>query len=202
MRSRARSPRSMTATAPVTGPGARDRATATEEGGGQEALIEGMGKVFMSLGYPRMAGRLLGALMLSGEEDETLESLSARAGASAGTVSTMTRLLIADGLVSRNGRDGDRRSFYRITADPWGALLERRLTPLTELAALADTAEAAAGTAEGHGAIHLHSVERFATFVDDAVDDLRDRWAAHASRAVPPAGHDDDAQTDGEATPA
>lgn len=202
MRSPARSPRSMTASAPAANPGARKQDTATDGGGGDEALIDEMGRAFMSLGYPRMAGRLLAALMLSGEEAETLESLSARAGASAGTVSTMTRLLIADGLVSRNGRDGDRRSFYRVTEDPWGALLERRLAPLTELAELAETAEAAAGTAEGHGAVHLRSVESFATFVDDAVEDLRGRWATYAPRAVPPAGHDDDAQTDGLPTPA
>lgn len=68
---------------------------------------------------PRMAGRILGALLVAEPPDRSAEQLATTLHASRSSISSMTRLLERAGLIERVGRPGDRRLYYRNRPDAW-----------------------------------------------------------------------------------
>ena len=91
-----------------------------------DAFVEHLGCQMESDGYPRIAGRLFGALLLAPEE-ESLDHLAERLGVSKASVSLNARLLEDKGLLERVGRPGDRRDFYRVSDDLFRRSMEARL---------------------------------------------------------------------------
>ncbi len=81
-------------------------------------FIEEFGVLIEQWGFPRMAGRILGWLMVCDPQHQSAAQLSEVLGASKGSISTSTRLLMASGLVERVGMPGERVSYYRMVADP------------------------------------------------------------------------------------
>ncbi|MDQ6927865.1 MAG: MarR family transcriptional regulator [Actinomycetota bacterium] len=114
----------------------------TGEGQGAEAqLVEELAHAFGAFGVPRMAGRILGRLLVSAEAYETLDSLADALGASKGSMSTMARLLAASGLIERVAVPGGRRDHYRIRAGAWPELNRDRVEALARLGAVASMAQ-------------------------------------------------------------
>jgi DNA-binding transcriptional ArsR family regulator len=91
-----------------------------------DAFVEHLGCQMESDGYPRIAGRLFGALLLA-PEAESLDHLAERLGVSKASVSLNARLLEDKGLLERVGRPGDRRDFYRVSDDLFRRSMEARL---------------------------------------------------------------------------
>lgn len=104
-------------------------------------LVEELAHAFGAFGVPRMAGRILGALLLSSEPYETLDSLAETLGASKGSMSTMARLLVGTGLVERVAVPGGRRDHYRIRPGGWPELNRDRVDALARLGAVAGAAQ-------------------------------------------------------------
>ena len=77
-------------------------------------FIEDFGLYMEFEGVPRMAGRILGWLLICHPEHQTSGQLAEVAGASKASVSTTTRLLIQMGLVVRVSLPGERRDYFRI----------------------------------------------------------------------------------------
>ena len=86
-------------------------------------LAEQLGLGFEAFGMPRMAGRILGWVLLSDDEEVALEDLARELGVSKASVSHGTRLLLQMGLLRRVARPGTRRAYFGISEDPWTALL-------------------------------------------------------------------------------
>jgi DNA-binding transcriptional regulator GbsR (MarR family) len=63
-------------------------------------FIEGMGLYFEDFGVPRIAGRLLGLLLVT-NRPLSLEEVATTLGVSRASVSTNARLILATGLVER-----------------------------------------------------------------------------------------------------
>ncbi|MEU9335619.1 MarR family transcriptional regulator [Streptomyces sp. NPDC048290] len=68
---------------------------------------------------PRMAGRMLGLLLVTDEDRLSSKDLVTRLGASAATVSTMGRLLIDLGLVDRTVSPETRRDLFSVAPNAW-----------------------------------------------------------------------------------
>ncbi|MEJ2288705.1 MAG: MarR family transcriptional regulator, partial [Deinococcales bacterium] len=77
------------------------------------AFIEEIGLAIEGQGLPRMAGRVLGALLVADPPEQSADELVATLHASRSSVSTMTRLLEGAGLIERVSRPGDRKLYYR-----------------------------------------------------------------------------------------
>ena len=79
---------------------------------------------------PRMAGRVLGWMLLADEEEVSLEELTRALGVSKASTSHATRLLEQLGVLERVARPGTRQAYFRLSDDPWGAMLamERRIS--------------------------------------------------------------------------
>ncbi|MGB8940259.1 MAG: hypothetical protein WCD21_08485 [Streptomyces sp.] len=114
--------------------------------GGAAALIEDFGlHIGQAMGWPRMAGRTAGVLMTS-QAPLTLAQLMEALGASKGSMSETTRLLITNGTVERYKPTGSRQFVFRWRDDAWVGCLQHQLEQTAQLHALAERAQ---GRAEG-----------------------------------------------------
>ncbi|GAB2831598.1 GbsR/MarR family transcriptional regulator [Streptomyces daliensis] len=112
----------------------------TEDADVHDALVEEFGlHIGRAMGWPRMAGRAAGLLMLS-ERPMTLAQLQDAPGASKGSVSEITRLLIAHGTVERSKEAGQRHFVYRWRDDAWAGCLQHVVASTARLRDLADDA--------------------------------------------------------------
>ena len=92
-------------------------------------LVERFGLRFEEEGMPRIAGRMLGLLMVTGES-RSLDDLAEDLQASKTSVSTNARLLERLGAVERTTRPGDRRDYYRIGENAHVRMLDTRLAQM------------------------------------------------------------------------
>lgn len=105
-----------------------------------DALVEEFGqRIGQAMGWPPMAGRAAGLLMLS-ERPVTLGQLQDSLNASKGSISEMTRLLIASGTVERYKEPGQRHFVYRWRDDAWTGCLRHVLDSTVQLRELAGRA--------------------------------------------------------------
>ncbi|MFB7085148.1 GbsR/MarR family transcriptional regulator [Streptomyces sp. NPDC056296] len=104
-------------------------------------LIEDFGlRIGRAMGWPPMAGRLVGILMLS-PDPMTLSELQQALGASKGSASEMTRLLMTNGTVDRVKLPGVRQAVYEWRADAWVGCLQHQLDQTKQLLELAEAAQ-------------------------------------------------------------
>ncbi len=95
---------------------------------GEKQFAEEVGIVFEQTGIPRMAGRILGWLLVSDPPHQSMEQLTEALMASKGSISTMTRFLIRIGLIERLSLPGVRRDYFRLRSDAWQHMVGRGLT--------------------------------------------------------------------------
>jgi DNA-binding transcriptional regulator GbsR (MarR family) len=93
-----------------------------------------------TMGWPPMAGRTAGVLLLS-DRPMTVQELQDELAASAGSVSEMTRLLIANGVVRRFKEPSARHFVYEWRPDAWAGCLEHQLRQTEQLRDLAHRTE-------------------------------------------------------------
>ena len=87
----------------------------------EERFIEAMGLAHEEDRLPRIAGRLVGLLILS-PDPVRFDHLAERLRVSRASISTNTRLLENMGVIQRVTRPGDRRDYFQINEEP-GLLL-------------------------------------------------------------------------------
>jgi DNA-binding transcriptional regulator GbsR (MarR family) len=82
-------------------------------------FIEDIGLFFEQIGMPRMAGRILGALLISDPPAQSITDISRKLSASKSSVSIMARLLIENGLIERVASPLPRQDYYRFKPGGW-----------------------------------------------------------------------------------
>jgi len=90
----------------------------------KQEFAEEVGLYFDRFGITRMAGRILGWLLVCDPPHQTINDLAEALQASKGSISSMTRALIQMGLVERFSIPGHRRDYFRIRSGGWAAILE------------------------------------------------------------------------------
>ena len=94
---------------------------------GQNQFVERFAVALETDGFPRIAGRIFGLLIVS-DEDVSLDDIAEAVGASKASVSVNTRMLEEKGLIDRVSRTGDRRDYYKLSCDPFVRTMESRLS--------------------------------------------------------------------------
>jgi DNA-binding transcriptional regulator GbsR (MarR family) len=82
-------------------------------------FIEDIGLYFEQLGLPRMAGRILGVLLISDPPAQSINALSEKLHASKSSISIMARLLVERGLIEQAASPIPRRDYYRFKPGGW-----------------------------------------------------------------------------------
>jgi len=67
----------------------------------EAAYVEEVGVIYEGMGFPRMAGRIIGWLLICDPPHQSQAQLGAVLHASKGSISTMTQMLLRTGLVKR-----------------------------------------------------------------------------------------------------
>ena len=101
-------------------------------------FIEDIGLFFEQMGMPRMAGRVIGALLIADPPSQSLIDLSIKLKASKGSISLMTRMLIEQGLIERVASPMPRQSFYRFRPGGWINYMRGWLSLMSELHAITE----------------------------------------------------------------
>ena len=101
-------------------------------------FIEEVGLMFELVGLPRMAGRILGWLLISEPVQQSSSHLAEVLQASKGSISTTTRLLIQIGLIERVSLPGDRRDYFQIKPHAWSQMTEQRISQISAFRKLAE----------------------------------------------------------------
>jgi DNA-binding transcriptional regulator GbsR (MarR family) len=93
------------------------------------AIVERFGLLFEQQGYPRIAGRLTGFLLLS-DGPRSLDDISAALDVSKASVSTDARRMESRGFLQRTSVPGDRRDYYAIAPDGFRTSLRSHIEAL------------------------------------------------------------------------
>lgn len=85
-------------------------------------FVEQMGLIIQSEGLPRIAGHIMG-LMIMHEGPFSLTQLAERLSVSRASISTNTRLLEDLGVIVRTAKPGDRQDYFRLGQQPYARML-------------------------------------------------------------------------------
>jgi hypothetical protein len=145
---------------------------------GLNRFIERLGLYFEEFGLPRIAGRLLGLLLIS-DRPLSLEEIAAMLQVSRASVSTNARMLTRTRQIERAGFPGDRKAYYAFTAGGWDALIETDVQGAATLRQFAADALDSVGSAESAARPRLLAAVRFLDFYASELQATLARWRAH-----------------------
>ena len=101
-------------------------------------FIEDIGLFFEQIGMPRMAGRILGVLLISDPPAQSISELAERLRASKSSISIMGRLLVEYGLIERAASPLPRRDYYRFKPGGWVFYMRQWLALMAGLHGIAE----------------------------------------------------------------
>ncbi len=135
----------------------------------KERFIEGMGLALEEDRLPRIAGRLVGLLILS-PQPLRFDRLAERLRVSRGSISTNTRLLENMGVIERVTRPGDRRDYFQINEQP--GLLQRVADRFRDRQAMAEEMKQALLPSGADGSVVAGRLDGFIRFYATLADSL------------------------------
>lgn len=127
-------------------------------------------------GLPRIAGRIIGLLMVCDPPHRSATQLKDELGASKGSISTMTRLLLASGTLVVVAVPGDRATYYRLAPHSFEEKMKRRLEAMV---GFRDLARRGVELLEAEGSPRVEELEQVASlyaFLGDELPRLFERW--------------------------
>lgn len=150
----------------------------TDEADRLAAFVENVGEFFARTGHQRIAGRVLGWLLVCDPPAQTADDLQRVTGASKASISVTVRVLIANGLVERVGVPGRRQAFYQLRPGCWTTDLRGKLAQFTALRRLAEEGLAAMGDGPPGRRGRLEGMRDLYGFFEREFPDLVERWLA------------------------
>ena len=144
----------------------------------ERAFADEVGFFWEEAGGTRMAGRVLGALLLADPPDMSSSELAALLGVSGGSVSTATRELINPGVVTRVRVPGQRQDYFRANLGA-GALpqfIRMRIALTHRWTQLMERGEALAEHKDPAVRRQLEEIRTFYEFLEVEQASILDRW--------------------------
>jgi hypothetical protein len=142
-------------------------------------FVEAMGNLLEDLGAPRMAGRILGWLMVCEPELQTAAGIGKILGASKGSVSTMTRQLLQMGVIERVSVPGERAACLRCARRDPSDLFHRKLGLFDRLARISGQGLDLLAGAPPERRESLRELHDFHLFLQKEAAAVFERWERH-----------------------
>lgn len=139
-------------------------------------FVEDTSLVLEESGIPRMAGRILGWLLICDPPHQSIDDLAGMLQASKGSISTMSRYLIQWGLVERIGIPGKRRDYYRIKDGSWMSLFRQQLAMMSSLRQLMDRGLVLLQPEGDASAARIREVHDLCAYFEKEIPAMLDRW--------------------------
>jgi DNA-binding transcriptional regulator GbsR (MarR family) len=161
---------------------------------GERQFAEEVGRVFEQFGIARMAGRMLGWLLICDPPRQSSADLGRALGASKGAISMATRLLESYGLARRMAVPGERGDFFEVVPDAFTRAHDQagKLRVFRELMQLGLDVLAAQGQQDSPRAERLRETHDLYAFMERELPALMERFRAEyaASRQIAPTSAD------------
>jgi DNA-binding transcriptional regulator GbsR (MarR family) len=142
----------------------------------EQYFVERAGVVIEHLGMPRMAGRVLGWLLICDPPQQSPGELAAALQASKASISTTIRYLVQIGLVERVVFPGKRRDYFRMREEAWSRTTEERFDMVTAMRELAEEGLALRADAGAEATEQLREMRDFYAFNERELPALIERW--------------------------
>ena len=139
-------------------------------------FIEDVGILYGEMGFPRMAGRIFGWLLVCEPPHQSAEQLANIVEASKGSISSMTRLLIQMGMVEKIGIPGKRDTYYRMRSGSWTELMKNHLANLTAMRKLAEGGLDLMADRAPESRQRLQELRDFHAFLEREIPAMLDRY--------------------------
>jgi DNA-binding transcriptional regulator GbsR (MarR family) len=141
----------------------------------KQEFVESIGRACEQMfGFPRMAGRIWGVLLITDREYLSSDALMELLGASRGSISTLTRMLEGVGVINRVTVAGERRHFFRATDAE--VLIQAERASLASFIQLMHSALHRLGKGEGTARSRLTEFRDFMEFISAEYEELIQRW--------------------------
>jgi len=137
------------------------------------AYVEDVALYWEAQGLPRIAGRIVGWLMICDPPHRSARQLADDLGASKASVSTMTRLLLTSGSIEVVPVPGERATHYALTVEGIEHKLVRRVQGIVSFA---DLARQGLELVEPEQADRLEQIASLYTFLERELPLLLARW--------------------------
>jgi DNA-binding transcriptional regulator GbsR (MarR family) len=152
-------------------PGGGNRATAAEL-----HYVEEVALGFERQGLFRMAGRVLGWLLICDPPEQTFNQLAEVLQASKGSISAAMKFLVPAGLVERISRPGERRDYYRCRPGAWAELARDQSRLYDEFRKLAQRGLELLADAPAARRERLQDMHDFYAWLEREMPALWERW--------------------------
>lgn len=137
-------------------------------------FIENMGLHYQEYGFPRIAGRIVGLLLVTPRPISS-EEMADALQVSRSSISTNLRTLLMAELIEKVSLPGDRVDYYELGSETWQKSLELRLAAILPLKEVAE--EGLEGLVENHPArSRLKEMIAWVNLVENFVQRLQQEW--------------------------
>lgn len=144
----------------------------------KQAFVERVGLYFEGVGLTRVAGRVIGWLLICDPPYQQQPDLVEALGASKSSISVALKDLTTLYLVERFTLPGDRRTYYRTAKDMWNRSFRARMQQISELQALSENGLEALDDAPPEQRKRLELMRDMNAFMAEEFPKLLDKWDA------------------------
>jgi DNA-binding transcriptional regulator GbsR (MarR family) len=144
----------------------------------QQQFVEECGLYFEGVGLTRIAGKIIGWLLICESPYQEQAELVAALGASKSSISVALKDLTTLYLVERFALPGDRRTFYRTSKDMWSRSFRARMHQVTQLKELSERGLEALKDETSQRRQRLELMRDMNAFMETEFPKLLDAWDA------------------------
>lgn len=144
-------------------------------------FVEEIGLILEKNDQPRIAGRIIGWLLICDPPHQSFDDLVEVLQVSKGSVSNMTRLMLQAGLIERVSLPGDRKTYFKVRRDAWKHALERQLRFVHRLV---DAAEEGLDLMEDDPPENRARLEQMHDFMSFSADKIQEQIAEYKPQHV------------------
>lgn len=127
-----------------------------------ENFIEQMGLITQADGGARIAGRIMGLLIVEGRAF-SLGEMAERLKISKASASTNARIMAGAGIIRQTGRIGDRQDYYELGEDPYPRMMKTLTARMHRIADVVREAEERFPDNAGGAKARVHELAEFYT---------------------------------------
>lgn len=140
-------------------------------------FIEETGIFFESLGLTRMAGRILGFLMVTDKERVSFDELTQVLHASKSSISTNIKTLVTVKFIKPITTPGDRKTYYTLSHDiSWSEIFNKRVHELNHLTSLFNKALNLRTNRNDSPGQWLSKAMEFYEWLESELPQLMEKW--------------------------
>jgi DNA-binding transcriptional regulator GbsR (MarR family) len=142
----------------------------------KEKYIEQVGLFYEQYGLPKMAGRILGYLIVSDSDNNSFEAVQKALKASKGSISGNINLLLNQGMIVKHMISGDRKSYYKMSISSLENILESKVNSVTQFKTILEAGISFDMNDKSTKKENLKNILNYYEFLENEIPLLRMKW--------------------------